>query len=115
MAPKSKYVLIVDNLSSITRSRDIKKVNKALAAIGQAAAPTMISTLCFINPPGSRPQEMEYWGPVREVERLVKERCALVEFDRCARARGRPAASPPPRAAPRLQPPASRGVQCARR
>ena len=49
--PKSKYVLVVEGLSSVTRSSDIKK-------------------------------EMQRYGRVLDVERDIRERCALVQFQR---------------------------------
>jgi len=49
--PKSRYTLIVEGLSSMTRSADIKR-------------------------------KMEAYGDVKEVERDVRERCALVRFKR---------------------------------
>lgn len=49
--PRSRYTLYVENLSTYTRSGDIRK-------------------------------EMSRYGPVREVERDLKERCALVQFKR---------------------------------
>jgi hypothetical protein len=49
--PKSRYVLVLEGLSSVTRSGDIKK-------------------------------EMERYGSVKEVERDVKDRSALVRFRR---------------------------------
>ncbi|KAL6774200.1 SRS9 [Auxenochlorella protothecoides x Auxenochlorella symbiontica] len=55
MPAKSRYTLIVENLDSYTRSRDIK-------------------------------EECRYFGDVRAVERDVRSRCALVEFDRSSAA-----------------------------
>lgn len=48
---KSRYTLVVDNISSLTRSKDLRK-------------------------------EMEYFGPVYEVEIDRRTRCGLVEFRR---------------------------------
>ena len=50
--PYSRFVLVVDNLSSDTRSKDVA-------------------------------YEFEAAGPVRDIARDYKARCALVEFDRC--------------------------------
>eukprot|EP00775_Hariotina_reticulata_P001958 gene1958-2285_t len=54
--PFSRYVLVVDNLSSETRSKDIA-------------------------------YEFEAAGPVRDVARDYKARCALVEFGRSSDAK----------------------------
>lgn len=51
MSKYSKYVLVVDNVTSATTSREIEK-------------------------------EFDFCGPIRDVIRDAKARCALVEFER---------------------------------
>ncbi len=81
----AQYVLYVENVSSATRSADVKCAWPGPRSFWKACAAKQLSRFQQAGWP-SRPRrrELEYAGPVLEVERDYKSRSALVEMKRCA-------------------------------